>query len=154
MGYCIRRKWYFLNIIILCVITIATKYIFEDHIIPNITTDVYEIIANGIILFAYVIYAITFFSLIERRLYDVCGKRDSKGYKNTSGFLTFIVIFQIITWLVKIGKINISIDIAILEPVSYILGILFLIIAFFIGLIKGKITNLTYEEYKNKIRYE
>ena len=65
-----------------------------------------------------------------------------------------IIFFQIITWFIKIGKINLSIDIAILEPMAFLLGILFLIIAFFIGLKKGKITNLTYEEYKNKIRYE
>ena len=83
----IGRKWYFLNIIILTIITLVTKYIFEDHIFPNVTTEVYEIIAKGILYFAYIIYAVTFFALIERRLYDAVGSREKQGYKNTSGFL-------------------------------------------------------------------
>ena len=36
----IGRKWYFLNIVILSVITLITKYIFEDHIIPNVTANI------------------------------------------------------------------------------------------------------------------
>ena len=78
----IGRKWYFINLFILAVVSFFTNLVFTDYIIPNVTTDVYNIIAKGILYFLFLIYLITFFALIDRRLYDVFGTREVKGYKN------------------------------------------------------------------------
>ena len=87
----IGRKWYFLNLIILSVIVTFTHLLFKDHIIPHVISDVYVIIAKGFLYLAYIVYLITFFALIERRLYDITGTRDSKAYRNISSILTFAV---------------------------------------------------------------
>lgn len=150
----IGRKWYFLNIIILAVITVLTKYIFSDYIIPNVRTEVYEIIANGIMYFAYLIYIITFFALIDRRLYDACGVRDNKGYKNTSAILKFAVCFQILILVGKACNVDVPVSYDVLQYVAWFFNVIFLIIAFCLGFVNGKISNLTYEQYKNKIKYQ
>ena len=150
----IGRKWYFLNIIILIIITLVTKYIFEDHIFPNVTTEVYEIIAKGILYFAYVIYAVTFFALIERRLYDAVGSREKQGYKNTSGFLQFAVIFQIAICIIKAANIQIPVSVDILQSIAWLLNGIFCIIFIILCFLRGQISNLTYDQYRKKIKYE
>ena len=150
----IGRKWYFLNIIILAIITAITNYFFNTFIITSVTSEVYEIIANGILFFIFVVYAVTFFALIERRLYDATGARDKKGYKNTSGFMQLAVIFQLAIILLKHFQVSIPMDINILQDIAWVLNGIFALIVFVLCFIKGQISNMTYEQYKNKIKYE
>jgi len=150
----IGRKWYYINLIILTIIASVTNYIFLNHIIPNVTSDVYEIIAKGIMYFLYIIYLITFFALIDRRLYDICGTRESKGYRNTSAVLGLAVFVQIVSIYCAWQKPPIQIPYEIIDFAAMIFDMLFFLIVFIIGLIKGKISNLSYEEYRKKIKYQ
>ncbi len=150
----IGRKWYFFNIIILAVITFLTQIIFQNFVIPNARTDAYTIIANAILYFLDLIYLITFLSLIDRRLFDAFGSREKNGYKSISSFLSFIVLFNIfyLYCLWKTPKIPIGYND--LHMLTVYLDILFLIIVIIIGFWKGKISNLSYEEYRKKSKYE
>lgn len=150
----IGRKWYCLNLIILSIIAVGTHIIFKDHIIPNVTSDVYEIIAKGFLYFAYVIYIITFLALIERRLYDVTGTRDAKGYRNTSYIMTLAVFSVAVDAFYKWKNPVTPIPEEIISMAAFIFGILFAVIAFVLLFLKGSISNLSYEEYRNKIKYE
>lgn len=150
----IGRKWYILNIVILAVITVITRNVFMDYIIPNVKTEVYAIIASGMMYFAYLIYIITFFALIDRRLYDACGVRDNKEYKNTSAVLKFAVCFQVLILVGQACNIKLAISYELLQGIAWLFNAIFLIITFCLGFVKGKISNLTYEEYKNKIKYQ
>ncbi len=150
----IGRKWYFLNIIILAVITYITKVVFATHIIPNVTTDVYYMIANGILYFLYGIYLVTFFALIDRRLYDISGRRDANSYKNISAILKLAVFVQILYLYCLWKHPQLPISYEQLYFISIILNFIFISIVFVIGLFKGKISNLSYEEYKRKIKYD
>ncbi len=149
----IGRKWYFLNLIILFFITAATNLIFKDYVIPHTTTEIYTKIAYGMLYFAYLIYAVTFFALIDRRLFDVTGDRDSKIYKNISGVLKFIVAFHIIIIIFENLSVKLPVSYDILWFIVSLADIVFVFITLLIGFFKGKISNLTYEEYKKKIKY-
>ncbi len=150
----IGRKWYYINLFILAIITFFIHTVFTDYIIPNVTTEVYELIAKGILYFLYLIYLITFFALIDRRLYDVCGTRETKGYKRTSGFLAFIVLFQLFVIICHWKSLPTPVPIESLEVCTIVLNFCFIFIVFILGLLKGKISNLTYEQYRKKIKYE
>ena len=150
----IGRKWYFINIFILTIIAFVTQTIFIDFVIPNVTSEVHEIIAKGILYFAYIFFLITFFALIERRLFDVCGKRDTKEYKNISAILKLAVFCQIVSLYCNWQKPAIPISYSTIDFIAMIMELVFLIIVFILGLKKGKISSLTYNEYKNKIKYE
>ncbi len=150
----IGRRWYFLNLIILSLIAAGTHLLFKDHIIPNVTSDVYEIIAKGFLYLAYIIYLVTFFALIERRLYDVTGTRDSKTYRNISSILTFAIFSIGLEIFCRLKNPNIPIPAEVITGCATIMGPVFIL--FVIGLIfpKGTISNLSYEEYRRKIKYE
>ena len=150
----IGRKWYALNLLILGVITGGTHYLFNTHIIPYVTTEVYEIIAKGFLYFAYVIYLITFFALIERRLYDVTGTRESKGYRNTSSILTLSIFAVGLDVFCQWKKVNTPIPEEIIALAAHLLGAIFVLIMIVLLFIKGSISNLSYEQYKRKIKYE
>ena len=150
----IGRKWYFINIFTLTVIAYITQLIFTQHIIPNVVSEVYEIIAKGMLYFAYIIFLITFFALIDRRLYDICGTRETKGYKNTSSVLKLAVFCQILSLYCQWQKPSIPISYATIDFVAMVMDIVFFIIIFVLGFLKGQISNLTYNEYRKKIKYE
>ncbi len=150
----IGRKWYFLNMIILAIITIATQYGFDTYILPNVRTEVYEIIATWTLYIAYIIYLVTFFSLIERRLYDISAARDSSTYKNVSAILKFTVCFQLLIIVGQHCEVDIPVSYDLLQIIAWIFDGIFLFIAFILGFINGKISNMTYEEYKNQIKYK
>jgi len=149
----IGRKWYFLNLIILAIIVLLTHYIYNTHIVPYIRSEVYEIIAKGIVNFIYIIYLITYFALIERRLYDICGRRDCKKYSNISGFLKFFILFQVLILAGQYFNVAINIGYDFLQEIAYIFDGIFILITFLLVFPKGKISNLTYEQYKNKVKY-
>ena len=150
----IGRKWYALNLLILAAIVGGTHYLFNEHIIPHVTTDVYELIAKGFLYFAYLIYAVTFFALIERRLYDVTGTRDSKGYRNTSSILTLAVFAVGVELFCKWKNMSTPIPEEIVTLSAYVLGTIFVLIMVVLMFMKGSISNLSYEQYRRKIKYE
>ena len=150
----IGRKWYYINLVILTALASFTNFLFLDYIIPNVTTEVHEIMAKGVMWFAYIIYLVTLFSLIDRRLYDICGTRDNKGYRNTSAVLGLAVFMQILSLYCAWKKPSVSIPYEFIDFAAMILDMVFFAVVFIIGLFKGKISNLSYEEYKKKIKYE
>ena len=151
----IGRKWYFLNIIILAVITVITRYVFNDFLIPNARTEAYVLIAQGLMYFAYAIYLITFFALIDRRLFDIFGARDTKGYANVSAWLKFAVCLQALILIAQFFQISpAGVSIEFLQSIAWILNGLFLFITFCIGFVKGKISCLTFEQYKKQLKYK
>ncbi|MBQ8886439.1 MAG: hypothetical protein IJY61_01915 [Candidatus Gastranaerophilales bacterium] len=150
----IGRKWYALNLLILSVIAGGTHYLFNEHIIPHVTTDVYELIAKGFLYFAYLIYTVTFFALIERRLYDVTGTRDSKGYRNTSSILTLSIFAVGLELFCKWKNFSTPIPEEIITLSAHVLGVIFVLIMIILLFMKGSISNLSYEQYRRKIKYE
>lgn len=150
----IGRRWYYINIVILGIITVITNHVFTEYIIPNVKSEVYYLIAHGIMYFAYAIYLITFFALIDRRLYDVFGARDTKGYANVSAFLKLAVCFQAIILICQWTNINPPVSYDFLQSIAWMLDGVFVVIAFFLGLFKGKISNLTFEKYKDRLKYK
>ena len=150
----ICRKWYFANILILAAIAYGTFLTFEHYIIPNVTTDVYVIIADGIMYFLFTIYLITFFALIDRRLFDVFGARDQKGYSNTTAFLKLAIFIQLFVIVGPIFNWEPPVSYDFLQNIAWLFDAAFVLIVVFIGFIKGKISSLTYEEYKKKLKYE
>ena len=150
----IGRRWYFFNIFILCVIAVSLHTLFNNYILPNTISEVYNIIASWILYFGYAIIIITFLALVERRLYDICGKRDNKAYKNSSFVLKFIVLYQIAIIVLRWFEIGSSLPLNQMQSIATLLDIVFLFIVFILGLIKGKISNLTYIEYKKQDKYK
>lgn len=150
----IGRRWYFLNLIILAVITVGTHMLFTKHIIPNVTTDVYEIIAKGFLYLAHTIYLITFFALIERRLYDVTGTRDSKTYRNISSIMTLAIFSVGFEIFCRLKNPSTPIPPEIISGLANIMAPVFALIVFGLIFPKGNISNLSYEEYRRKIKYD
>ncbi len=150
----IGRKWYCINIVVLTIITYFTQLIFTDHIIPNVISEVYVIIATGFLYFAYLIFLITFFALIERRLFDICGTRDTKGYRNTLAILKFAVFCQIFSLYCQWQKPQLPISYVSIDYITMVMDLVFLAIVFALCFIKGKISCLTYDKYRKKIKYE
>ncbi len=150
----IGRKWYFLNLIILAVIVVATKFGFDDYIFPNVRTEVYELMAQWTLYILYGVYLITFFALVERRLYDICGERDTDKYKNLSAILQFAVLFQIFAVVIPNCEVQLPVSDDVLQYIAYFFDGIFALTALFIGFVKGKISNMTYEEYKNQLKYK
>lgn len=150
----IGRQGYVTNIIILAIIVLATKFTFDNYILPNVKTDAYYDISNGIALIIYVIYLITFFSLVDRRLYDATGSRGKTSYKVVSQFLFLTVVYQALIIAVNIFSIDIPVSTEALQSVAWIFDFIFLTAVFALSFFKGQITNLTYEEYRRKVKYE
>lgn len=146
----IGRKWYYLNILILIGILFATRYIFKGYIIPNVVNLDYDTIARSILYFLYFSYAITFLSLMDRRLYDICDSRSDIKYKQVSGFIQLTVVGQIIVLILKAFYI----ETGIFDSILQVMWIIVAVIAIAIGLIKGQITGLTYSQYRKKAKYK
>ena len=100
------------------------------------------------------IYLITFFALIERRLFDVTGTRDSKIYRNVSSILTLAIFSIGVEIFCKLKNPSTPIPPEIITGLATIMAPIFCL--FVIGLIfpKGTISNLSYEEYRRKIKYD
>lgn len=150
----IGRKWYFLNIIILSVITVGTELLFEHYLIPNVKTEIYYYIASFIKYTLFLLYLITFFSLIDRRLYDITGDRRSTKYRNISSIICLAIFFQITVLVLPYTSFRAPMPLSMMQEIASVLDLVFVIIIFFLGFFKGAISNLSYEEYKNKIKYQ
>ena len=93
--------------------------------------------------------------MIDRRLFDIFGARDTKGYANVSAWLKLAVCLQALILIAQYFNIEpqgISLDF--LQGIAWILNGIFLIITFIIGFIKGKISCLTFDQYKKQLKYK
>ncbi len=151
----IGRKWYFINLIILSIIFILTLFVFPTYIIPNTKTEIYYLISKIIMYFLYLIYLVTFFSLIDRRLYDITGNRDSIFYILISRLMTFIIFYEIFIAINHLIPLKIPVYyMSLLYEIAGYLIIIFTLITVLIGFFKGKISGQTYKEYRNRIKYQ
>ncbi|MCD7780694.1 MAG: hypothetical protein LUH05_08510 [Candidatus Gastranaerophilales bacterium] len=150
----IGRKWYYINLVILAVIAFLTHYIFTYYVIPNVLTETYVIISKITLYTAFVLYTITFLSLVERRLFDVCGRRDTSRYKTISTIIWFAVIIQLFSLFCDWKNPALPISNELISLAAIFMDLVFLCIVFFVGLFKGQISNLSYDEYRRKIKYQ
>ena len=150
----IGRKWYYLNMIILAIITYATQHIFENYIIPFVATEFYDLFAKIVLYFLYVMYLITFFALVERRLYDACGNREGALYRKVGDFLKFVAGYQILVLILNHIESAQTLPLPFMQDIATLLDGCFILVALFIGLLKGKVSCLTMEEYKKRDRYK
>lgn len=143
----IGRKWYFINLAILIIITLATYFFFTKQIIPNIKAEDFVSIANWIMKFLLFIYAITFISLIDRRLYDAAGSREKKFYSTFGSLLTLLGLFVAVVGVLNLyptlnlGGREFTFPMNTLNPIAEIMSAIFVIIIIFIGFKKGKKTG-------------
>lgn len=151
----IGRKWFFLNIIILAVITVATNYVFQKFILPDVRTDDYRVIATSIMYLIFAIYGVTFLSLIDRRIYDILGDRDKNSYKLITAFIFLVVLFNAYFYSTKFNIINVVvIPPELTYAIVVILNLMFISLLFIAGTIKGKISSVSMEEYRRRTRYK
>ncbi len=150
----IGRKWYYLNILILFLITFVTVYLFKLYIIPNVISDFWNLITICILYFALIMYVITFLSLIDRRLYDVFGSRESTVYRIISYIIWITILLKIFLFYCRWKGIVLPVYNEQIYFISKIFDTIFVCIVLFAGFIKGKISTLSYDEYKRKIKYQ
>ena len=151
----IGRKWFFLNIIILAVITVATHYVFQNFVLPDVKTDDYRIIATSMMYLFFAIYGVTFLSLVDRRIYDILGDRDKNSYKFITAFIFLVVLFNAYFYSTEFNIIKVVvIPPELTYSIVVILNIIFISLLFVAGVIKGQISSVSMEEYKRRIRYK
>lgn len=150
----IGRKWYFLNLIILAAISYGVNWAFTNYILQNTTNDAYSFIAKFMEFFLYLILFITLLSLIDRRLYDVAGDRRNNTYKNISTLMTFCVFFEIAALISLNTQFNLPLPSAVVQQLTYVFAGVFAVVTIILGLPNGQISNLSYEKYRQKIKYE
>lgn len=150
----IGRKWYFINLIILAGITFGFNWIFTNYIFENITGETYSFIAKFMEYFFYIILFLTLLSLIDRRLYDIAGDRRNSKYQSLSKLFTFCIFAQIITFISTHTQFQLPIPTDVLNHLAMAFAGLFAVMGIIIGFINGEISNLSYEKYRNKIKYQ
>jgi len=151
----IGRKWFFLNIIILIIITAVTGFIFDNFIFPDVRSDDYRIISESMLFFLYAVYVVTFLSLVDRRLYDVLGDREKVSYKIITAFVILTVLFNAYCYacghkLIKVFLIDFNLALA----VTVILNFMFMVLVLIVGILRGKISSISFDEYRRRIKYK
>lgn len=150
----IGRKWYFINLILLAAISYGVNWGFTNYIFQNTTNDAYSIIAKFMEIFVYIILGITLLSLLDRRLYDIAGDRRNGTYKNISTLITFCIFFEIAALISTNTSFSLPLPNAVMEQLIYVFAGVFAILTILLGLPNGQISNLSYEKYRQKIKYE
>ncbi len=130
----IGRVFYFINLVFLVFLTLGVHIGITDYLIPSVNPS-FILPLKVVLYFSYIIFTITFFMLIDRRLYDICGSRDTNGYAMVSKIINFVIILFILSVIAFLTGSQ-------LAPVVYqmleiFLGI-FALIIFILGLIPGK----------------
>lgn len=130
----IGRLWYFINLFALAFLAVGVHLAITQYILPSVTPS-FTLPIKVILYFSYIIFTITFFMLIDRRLYDVCGSRDSQGYRFVSKIINLIIILFILAIIAFFTGSNFApMFYQIIEVSTGVFGILVLIL----GLIPGK----------------
>lgn len=150
----IGRRAFLINIIMLILITVGTNYLFNQYIIPEVKSDFYDKVANVMRYLINGAYVITLFALVDRRAYDIFGKRSHIGYKIFSN----IIIVSVFYWIFEIIYLHTSFKFPLpsemIYLIGYILALISLLVIFIMIFPKGKISNLTYDQYKKQIKYD
>ena len=150
----IGRKWYFINLILLGGIIYGAHWGFTNYVLQNTTTEDYAFIAKFIEYFVYILLGITFLTLIDRRLYDVAGDRRNNKYKNFQSTIILCLFMLIVPFISANTQFKLPVDDVVMQQISYVFLGLFAFLTIVIGLFKGEISNLSYEKYRQKIKYE
>ncbi len=137
----IRRKWYYINIIIISCLVYFTNFIFKSYIFPHITNEMYNSMTQFLLYFIYLTYLINFLGLIDRRLVDISGDRDTALYKNLSGILYFMAFYILAVFVTEYFSIRLPFDIHFLSEIAKPVSVLFAVLVILIGLFKGKISE-------------
>ncbi len=137
----INRRFYIGNIIILLIVYLITYKVFEKYIFPYATDESYLKIAHYFSWFLYILYVITLFSLVDRRLYDICGTRDSNVYKNISNFLTTIITILIAAFINHYFAFIPIIQEQTVSMIGMAAAWIYLFIMFILSFIRGKISS-------------
>ena len=137
----ICRSWYFINIFILGLLSVGTNIGINEYVIPSANPD-YQGLLKFIMYFIYLIFIITFFMLIDRRVYDICGNKDSASYVNLSkviGLITSLIALSLI-FLVVASNSKFQVP-DIVYIFLMILAFIFALLVFILGLIPGQLTS-------------
>ena len=130
----IGRLWYYINILILAVLTVGVHIGITEYVLPSINES-FRLAIWIVLIFSYFIFAITFFMLADRRLYDICGSRDANLYVWCSKLIGLIISLFVIAGIAHLTHTPIpEIGYDILKACA--LG--YAVYAFIIGLIPGK----------------
>ena len=65
-----------------------------------------------------------------------------------------LIFMQIINYVSTNSQFKLPIDDVILQQISYVFLGLFAFLTIIIGFFKGEISNLSYEKYRQKIKYQ
>lgn len=150
----IGRKWYFINLILLSGIIYGANWGFTNYVLQNTTTDDYAFIAKFIEYFVYILLGITFLTLIDRRIYDIAGDRRNNKYKNFQSIIILCIFMQLVPLISANTQFKLPVDDAIMQQISYLFLGIFAFLIIIIGFFKGEISNLSYEKYRQKMKYE
>lgn len=137
----IRRKWYFLNLLFLAIIIVVVCVVFTSYVIPKALTEDYYIISTWVYYFILFSLTITFFSLIDRRLYDISGSRDKGLYKQLEPIFVFSILVNIFIWCWEGFHWDINLPFPLFKTIANILLGVFVVLTIAIGFIKGKKTK-------------
>ncbi len=151
----IGRKWFFFNIIILFFISAATTFIFNNFIIPDVRTQDYLVIAKTMLAFLNMVYIVTFLSLVDRRVFDILGDRESIIYKILFAFVFIVLLFNLYVYAIRSGFLPQGFwTIQQAFEITFMLNLLFCFIIIIICFVKGRISNISFDEYSRRIRYK
>ena len=150
----IGKKGYFINLIILGIIIFLTNFCFTNYVFPHTKTNEYNLIAQIIMYFLYLVYIITLLSLIDRRIYDITGDRNSSKYKLLSKVVSLLLLYEIIVFILNFYFANLPINFNILNFIGVIFFFIFSLITIILVFFKGKISEQTYKEYQNRKKYQ
>ena len=131
----IGRLWYFINIIILALLTVGVREGILNHVIPSANPS-FEIPLKCILYLAYFIFAVTFFMLVDRRLCNIFITREDNGYNIISKILnTYISIIVVLLIFIGILHYRTMPVPPVLETVILVMVGIFAIFALIIGFI-------------------
>ncbi len=130
----IGRVFYFINMVLLVFLALGVHIGITSYMLPVITPS-FVLPVKIALYFSYIIFIITFFMLIDRRLFDICGSRDTKGYLFISKIINFVILLFVLSVIAFITGSQ-------LAPLVYkifeiFLGI-FALLILILGFIPGK----------------
>jgi|GEM_PF-6132251 len=132
----IGRFWYYLNLFILAFLAVSAHIGILKCVLPAANTA-YHIPIKAILYFIYFILAVTFFMLLDCRIFDIAGSRDSDVYRmlsKISSLIIFLLIFSIAGYF---NIINIPAEYSSMLIIPFWI---FVFMTFILGFIPGKLT--------------
>lgn len=132
----IGRFWYYLNLFLLAFLAVSAHIGILNYVLPAANPS-YHAPIKAILYFIYFILAVTFFMLLDRRIFDIAGSRDSGAYQFISKISSLVIFLLILSAAAYFKIINIP------ESYNSMLIIpfwIFIFMVFILGLIPGKLT--------------